>query len=215
MLIAAVAAAIFLASLMAASAASALVTVRHRRVGPIVEFGGTFEIDVTLENDGLTPLTGVFVSASWGTSVLQLQRASASGPFGIFFGPSGFLQRVASPGVFPGDPAGTIRTIQYGAGPGQSAGGGDEVSIATLIFLVVGAGSADVSIVLNNGDGVLGAGGVSLPSPSVCFIGFSAFVGDGDPGREVRGAGCPPIPEPGTGLLLGLGLAILGASRRP
>jgi hypothetical protein len=182
---------------LTAASASALVAVTHTASATDVAVGDTFTVDIVLSYDGTPTLTGVFTSASWDTNVLELQGTPVASNFAIFFGPGGFLSRVASPGVFPGDAAGTIRTVQYGAGPGQSAGAGADTLITTLTFLAVGAGDGSVAVALNNGDIVLGAAGANITGDAV-FTASSTTV----------------VPEPGTALLMGLGLAGLGAAGR-
>jgi hypothetical protein len=93
-----------------------------------------------------------------------------------------------------GDPAGTIRTVQFGANPGQSGGAGTAL-ITALTFRVIGGldGVANIDVVLLTGDGNLGGGGEAGVGTSVDYV---------------------PVPEPGTALLMGLGLAGLGYAGR-
>ena len=148
--------------------------------------------------DGAETLTGVFTSASWDESVVQLQGTPTAPNFAIFFGPGGFLSKVSDPGVFDGDPAsGSLRTIQYGANPGQSAGAGADTVITTLTFLAVGGGDGSIAVAFQSGDRILGAAGADITSTAA-----------------LTDATVTVVPEPGTALLMGLGLAGLGAAGR-
>jgi len=182
---------------LSAASANALVTVTHvsDAVG-VQDQGAIFNVDIVTGYDGLDGnLQGIFTSASWDTSELALINVPTASNFAIFFGPSGFLSKIADPGVFPGDPAGTIRTIQYGAAPGQEGGAGADVVITTLQFQVIGGldGVANIDVFLNSGDLIVGGTTSSFAGASVDYV---------------------PVPEPGTALLMGLGLAGLGLAGR-
>jgi len=180
----------------AAASAGIIVSYDNDAAGPLA-VGDTVNVDVNVSYDGNPPeLTGIFTSTEWDSSVLSLQGFT-SAPFAIFFGSDGFLANVAQPGNFPGDPAGSLRTIQFGANPGQFGGAGPATLITTLTFEVVGLGSGDVSGTLLTGDGVFTTAGV-VESGSVTLGGTSIAI----------------VPEPGTALLMGLGLAGLGVAGR-
>ena len=162
------------------STANAGVTVTHTSTatGPL-SVNDTFTVDVVAGYDGTPTLTGIFVSASWDETELSLQGTPTAPNFAIFGpGPNGFLSKVSDPSVFPGDPSGTIRTIQYGANPGQSANGGADVVVTTLTFQVIGAGdgTAEVDIAFNAGDVILGAAGAELDPGDVTLTDFSIAV---------------------------------------
>ena len=187
---------------LSAASANALTTATHTNDtgGAVQGLGDTFNVNVTLGFDGGNTLTSIFVSAGWDPTVLSLTGSTAA-PFAIFFGASGFAAKVVDPQVFPGDPAGTIRTAQYGSAPGQEAGAGLDTLITTLTFQVIGipvGGLISIDVVLNVGDGCFGAGGTPCAPGDLATFGTTVNV----------------VPEPGTALLMGLGLVGLGATRR-
>lgn len=186
---------------LCASSASALITVEHtsNAVGEVAQ-GGTFDVDVTITFDGSPALAGAFTSAAWDPSELSLVSATAP-PFAILFGPQGFLSQVAAPGNFPGDPAGTLRTIQFAANPGQQAGAGSAL-VTTLTFQVIGGtdGTANVDVFFNSGDGFIAPTGAPIGLENTSLIGASVSF--------------TPVPEPGTALLMGLGLSGLAVAGR-
>jgi hypothetical protein len=183
---------------LSAASASALVTIEHTNdaIG-VVDQGGTFNVFVDVHYDGVhleDPLSGVFQSASWDPTELSLISATAA-PFVIFCGGTGCLTKISDPGNFEGDPADrSIRTVQFGANPGQFGSAGSEF-ITTLTFQVIGGldGVANVDVAQLSGDEVQGGGGFSGIGTSVDYV---------------------PVPEPGTALLMGLGLAGLGYAGR-
>ena len=191
-----------IAIVFSAASANALVSVFHTNDtgGATVAQGGTFNVDVVAAYDGLdSSLAGIFVSAAWDPSELLLTNATDA-PLAIFLGPNGFLQRFTNPQVFPGDPPGTIRTVQFAAFPGEEANAGPDTLITTLTFQVIGGvdGIADIDVIFNGGDLFFGNDGFELFPPEASISGTSVSY----------------VPEPGTALLMGLGLLGLGASRR-
>ena len=182
---------------LSAAGASALVTTEHTNdaVG-ILDQGATFNVVVDAHYDGVhanDPLVGVFQSAAWDPTELSLVSAT-NAPFSIFFGSLGSLAKLSDPASFPGDPAGTVRTVQFGANPGQSGSSGDFL-ITTLTFQVIGGtdGVANIDVTQLSGDGNIGGGASASVNTSVDYV---------------------PVPEPGTALLMGLGLAGLGLAGR-
>ncbi len=185
-----------------ATSANALVSVFHTNdtAGAILELGDSFNVDVFAAHDGLgSSLIGIFASAAWDPSELLLTNATDA-PFIIFFGADGFLGRFTNPRAFPGDPAGTIRTVQFGAPPSQQAGAGPDTLITSLTFQVIGGvdGIADIDVIFNGGDAFLAIDPFALIAPSEFSIS----------GTSVR-----IIPEPSTALLIGLGLVGLAARK--
>jgi hypothetical protein len=186
-----------------ATTASALITVTHTNdaAGPL-NIGDTFVVDITVGYDGNPAgLTGIFTSAGWDPAELSLVGTTGPAqPFAIFFGGGGFLGKVVDGGQsFPGDTPGTTRAVQYQAGPGQSGGAGADTLILSLVFQVVGAGdgTANVDVVFNNGDGI--------------FVNAA----DTDPSNlQLTGTSVALVPEPGTALLMSLGLAGLASAGR-
>jgi len=182
---------------LSVASANALVTTAHSNdAGGLLAQGATFNVDVNVTydgNDGGAPLTGVFQSATWDANELSLVSATNAG-FSILCGSLGCLGKLSDPGSFPGDPANSIRTVQFGANVGQAGNAGTSF-VTTLTFQVIGGldGVANVDVFLNSGDGNLGGGGSASIGTSVDYV---------------------PIPEPGTALLMGLGLAGLGLAGR-
>jgi len=173
-----------------ATSSSALVTVEATTdaVGTL-NIGDTFDVAVNVDYDGTPPeLTGIFTSTQWDPSELSLQNFTAA-PFAILFGANGFLANIVQPQSFPGDPAGSLRAVQFGANPGQFGGPGSEL-ITTLTFEVVGAGDgmADVDVVFLTGDGIFNTAGslspadrllvgttVTVPEPNSAALALSAL----------------------------------------
>lgn len=172
----------------------------------LVEFGREFEVDVTASWDGQGALLGVFASTGFDASVLELVSARfGSNAFRGSLFP--FVDEDENPTLLsrfgqnqlrqPGDPAGTIRTVQYGSLDPIHPGGAGTQLVTTLTFRLVGAGQSDLGTFLAPGD--VGAMGDALSVGSALRV----IAWDG-----------PVIPEPGTALLLGLGLATLSATSR-
>jgi hypothetical protein len=138
------------------AAANAAVSVSHFVTQETVPVGGTFDVDVIAAYDGSPIMTGIFVSAGWDPAQLMLINTPTAPNFVIFCGGAGCLTKVADPGNFTGDPEGTLRTVQYGANPGQSGGAGDDVVITTLQFEVLSEGDGTAEVAGFGSPGVLG-----------------------------------------------------------
>lgn len=163
--------------------------------------GDTFSVNIDIDyTDDQSPpdLTGIFVSASWDPTVIQLDSAESPGFFILGPGARGFLSKLSDPFNAAGDPEGTIRAVSYGASPGQFANAGVAPATTTLVFTAIGLGDTSVDVLFQQGDEITSGAGSST-----------------DPGFLGAGVAVSVIPEPGTALLMGLGLAgLAGAGRR-
>ena len=205
------------ASMMFVGSASALVTFGQTTtaVGPL-DINDTFQVDILLTWDGVadgtgTPggLIGIFASHQWSNTQLTLLGANINlGPNmfesrpvplkGTAYAPLlGRLGTIAG-GVSGDDLSSTARTIQYSQSsliPLQASNAKTNELITTLTFQVIGAGDgfAEIDPTFLIGDDVTG--------DSFAFA----------PGIVLE---INAIPEPGTALLMGLGLAGLAAAGR-
>ncbi|HIF94833.1 MAG: PEP-CTERM sorting domain-containing protein [Myxococcales bacterium] len=196
-------------TMMVASSAQALVTVNASSAadGTTQSVGFTFDVDINVTWDGAGgALGGIFTSHTWDSSQLSLIGADstlgAPGMFetrpNIFAGSSfapvmGRFGTIAA-GVAGDDLSASARTVQYGSvTPIAGSRAGTDL-VVRLTFQIVGAGDGVAEITNANLLGDTGAQGDT-----------SAF------GTGVAVA----IPEPGTALLMGLGLlGLAGAGRR-
>lgn len=189
---------------LVAGSAAATVTVNHNSAsnGATLNLDQTFTVTINLQWDGaVSTLQGIFSSTNYDTSVLQFV-SSTTGPASILtatvpdengdLAPG--LNRLLTPQIVNG----ALRSVQYGAGSatsfidpsGATAPAGR--SMAILTFRAIGAGSSNIAAIIAPGD--------------------SGAVGD----TFVVGSGVTVnvVPEPGTALLMGLGLAGLGFAGR-
>jgi len=187
-----------------AAHATLSITLDNNTGGAALGIGDSFEVTVTVGYDGNPPqLQSIFTSVAFDPTVLQFDGTTGAQPFAIFFGAQGFLSKIADAGPLQADPdpngpggSGVIRAVQYGANPGQSGGAGPDTLIATLLFSVVGVGDGSVTSFTQSDEGSF-AGGVEI-APQIVHNNTSVSV----------------VPEPGTALLMGLGLAGLGVAGR-
>jgi len=195
-------------TMMVASSAQALVTVDASSAadGTTQSVGFTFDVDINVTWDGTGALTGIFTSHTWDSSQLSLIGADSTlGAPGMFEtrpqilpGGTAFVPLALSrfgtiaAGVSGDDLTSSARTVQYGAVTPVDTAGGDLV--VRLTFQIIGAGDGVAEITNAN------------------LIGDAGAVGD----SFAFGAGVAvAIPEPGTALLMGLGLlGLAGAGRR-
>jgi hypothetical protein len=192
---------------LVATSASALVTVdaTSAAAGPLL-IGDSFDVDINVTWDGGGSLLGVFSSHQWDNTELALTNAVFPlAPMfetrptllanGAYYPGMGRLGTIAE-GVAGDDLSSTARTVQYAkAPPAVSSGNAGTQLIVRLTFQVVGFGDgvANVDGFFNTGD--IGAEGDTFEFGSNVAIAI--------------------IPEPGTVVLMGLGLAgLAGAGRR-
>jgi hypothetical protein len=200
-----------LATVSFGGTASALVTVdaTTTAISP-VHVGDTIEVDILVSWDGSGSLIGIFSSHAWDNT--QLKLLGAVFPLAPSFEASPILFRggsddpvlgrlgTISSGIFGDDLTSTARTVQYGnlSPPGSLNGATSAATnelVTRLTYQVIGGiGEGPVEI---NGAILLGDTGAS--GDSFTFGSTISLV---------------VVPEPGVGLMLGLGLAIMSASRR-
>jgi hypothetical protein len=187
--------------LLAAGSASATVSVNNSSAanGSILNLGDTFTVAVNVVWDGAGTLQGIFTSTGYDESVIEFVSAtSAPGSILGYFDPDTGdiipgLNRLLQPSII----GGALRTVQYGAGSAEASADPRAANapagrlITTLTFRAIGAGSTDIAAIIAGGDSIAG----------------DAFGG----GTAVS---VTVIPEPGTALLMGLGLAGLGFAGR-
>lgn len=192
-----------LIALLSAGSAGATVVVglTSSANGTTVPLNSVFTVHVRLTWDGQGALQAVSSSTVFDPSVLELVSHTTA-PASILAdntdptNPIPGLARTTTEIQRPGDPAGILRTVQYGAlapaPPGGATLPGGRL-IMTLTFKWLGGGrSTEIATILANDDA--GAvGDTFMPGPTVTIV---------------------VVPEPCTALLLGLGLAGLAARRR-
>jgi hypothetical protein len=155
--------------------------------------GNRFSVDMLLDTEGETDIELVSVSVQFDPNVLSFIGGSSPGL--ILFDPDTLLglQRLSQPFVLPSDPAGTVRAASFGGLEPSGVASSNQL-LATLTFELVGAGPPLMSAFFALGDDVI-VNGVSVKDSVT--LGSIAIV-----------------PEPGTALLMGLGLAGLAAASR-
>jgi len=195
-------------TMMVASSAQASVTVNASSAadGTTQSVGFTFDVDINVTWDGAGSLTGIFTSHTWDSSQLSLIGADSTlGAPGMFetrpnimagtsFAPvMGRFGTIAA-GVAGDDLSASARTVQYGSTTALGAGRAATDLVVRLTFQIVGAGDGVAEITNAN------------------LLGDSGSNGD----TYAFGTGVAvAIPEPGTALLMGLGLlGLAGAGRR-
>jgi len=214
-----------LTALFVAGSASALVTVNlsSPQHNTSVTPGTQIQVDVKVVWDGAGSLQGVFSSTAFDPSVLSFVSACRTtgspctaangGAVATLLGKIDLTDPdnpVAFPGLSrlggngsdlrtlaaqPGDPASIIRTVQYaGINPLDAfqASAAAGVLVTRLVFTASNAGVVDLSTFLAQGDS--GA--------------------TGDTFAAGTGVHVTVVPEPGTVVLMGLGLAGLGLAGR-
>jgi len=158
--------------------------------------GEQVTIAMRLNTDGADDLTSVFVSAFADPAVLSFDSGTSPGAILLNFSTFQSLQRVSQPFVLGSDPAGNVRAASF-AGLSPTGVASANQLLATLTFTAGGPGTTVITSLIAQGDDVT-ASGVSIKD----LVGLGQSV-------EIT-----VVPEPGTALLMGLGLVGLAAAGR-
>ena len=201
-----------LIALVAAGAASATVTINHTTTAAstTLNVGDTIAIRVQASWDGQGALIGIFsstgVTSGDPAGVLAVSAVSGANLFrGSLFaftdpdtGDATNLARFGQGQLRQaGDPTSAVRSVQYGnLAPILAGGAAANQLVTTITFQAVAPGTYTIGTINLLGD--TGAQGDTNGQGSTVTI-------------TVNG---PVIPEPGTALLMGLGLAGLGVAGR-
>jgi hypothetical protein len=195
-------------TMMVATSAQALVTANASSAadGTTQSVGFTFDVDINVTWDGAGALTGIFTSHTWDSSQLSLIGADSTlGAPGMFESRPNILAGTSfepvmgrfgtiAAGVAGDDLSASARTVQYGTLSAIGAGRAATNLVVRLTFQIVGAGDGVAEITNANLLGDSGANGDTYALGSAVAV---------------------AIPEPGTALLMGLGLlGLAGAGRR-
>jgi hypothetical protein len=188
--------------LFSATTASAINLYMGAPSATSLNIGDTFTIQFRMDTEGETQITSVFASVITDENVLAFVSGTSPGTILFNFSTYVGLAKASDPvnGV-PGDDAGRVRAASFvTANPAGSGVSGPPAGtlLATLTFQAVGAGVTDVSPLLVLGDDEMTIAQISVTGSVTTTPGATITV----------------VPEPGTALLMGLGLAGLGIAGR-
>ena len=193
-------------------------------------FSGTFDytatndtlgtVDIFLSNDSLTAgfLTAFLFNIPTGADVTSASLTVTGNPNGANFtllGPSNTLENGAPFGLF--DIGATTGTSFEGGGtPSDGMLNTGLTKTATFSFALTGSGLAALTAAdfLSTLSDDTTHGGAGAQDFVVRFRGFDVAEGQPDSDKVPNSGGGSPVPEPGTLMLVGLGVASLAARRR-
>lgn len=169
-----------------------------------INVGETVTIEMRMDTEGETQITSVFTSMS-NSNPGALEFTSGTSLGQILFNPSTYqgLGKVGEPqdGV-TGDAPGRVRVASYAtASPTGSGRANANQLLGTIVFTATAGGTVDIAALLELG--------TNPDEITVATVSVTGAVGIGAP------ITITVIPEPGTALLMGLGLVgLAGAGRR-
>jgi hypothetical protein len=161
--------------------------------------GDVFSITLRMDTEGDTQINAVGVSVFADPSLFAF--VSGTSPGQILFNTSTFegVPRISQPFTLESDPEGLVRAASFVAATPSGVGSANQL-LATLTFQAVGPGTMTLQSLFAQGD--------NIASNSVGLIDIPGAV------TFQESAAITVVPEPGTALLMGLGLAGLAAAGR-
>jgi len=158
--------------------------------------GDQFTIELRMDTEGDTQINAVGVSVFADPTLFAF--VSGTSPGQILFNIDTFegVARVSQPFTLATDPDGLVRAASFAALSPSGVGSANQL-LATLTFQAVGAGSGALTNLLAQGDDILSNGASVAGSVS-----------------SQPSASITVVPEPGTALLMGLGLSGLAVAGR-
>jgi hypothetical protein len=182
-----------------ASSASAYNVFFNAPSATTIAIGETFTIQMRIDTEGATDTTSIFLSTFADPAVIDFVSGVSPGVALADFSTGEVLARASQPTLDPGDPPGFVRAASFvTATPTGTGVSNANQLLATLTFIGVDAGSTTIDAIYSASDTIT-ASQVPVPSGSV-GLGSSLVI--------------TVVPEPGTALLMGLGLAGLGLAGR-
>jgi hypothetical protein len=164
------------------------------------EIGDTITIGNLVDNGGVDAIISLFTTMTFDQSVMDL-TGGGSGPILEDSGfPAPILGVVSQPEQKFGRPAGEFIALAHASTTGATSAIGPDIA-SQLVFTITGAGVTNLTQFMGDGDEAIINGVVNVPgdSPGISF------------GQAIT---VTVVPEPGTALLMGLGLTGLSMAGR-